>query len=188
MATKFNTGKVRFSYPNVFKPRASAEGAEPKYSMTALLPKSDKATLDKLSAACKEIYEENKGKGQAFYNLNYDEVQKPFHDGDGRKPKGGAYGDECKGCIVLNMSSKNKPIVVDGQRNPVTDELSVYPGCYGRVNVGLYVYNVSGNKGIACGLNGVQTFGYGQAIGGGCSAGDFDDGFSDDAADEEFEL
>ena len=30
MATKFNTGKVRFSYPNVFKPRASAEGAEPK--------------------------------------------------------------------------------------------------------------------------------------------------------------
>ena len=45
MSTQITTGKVRFSYCNLFTPRAVQEGATPKYSVTLLIPKSDKATM-----------------------------------------------------------------------------------------------------------------------------------------------
>ncbi|MCL6888108.1 DUF2815 family protein, partial [Clostridioides difficile] len=41
-STKVVTGKVRLSYCNIFKSRAMVEGAEPKYSVCILIPKSDK--------------------------------------------------------------------------------------------------------------------------------------------------
>ena len=175
--TKFTTGKGRFSYPHVFEPYSSAEGQAAKYSTTFLIPKEDKETLKKLGDACKAVYEEHKN--TTFKGILYEEVAKPYHDGDGRKPKGGEYGEECKGHWVLSTSSKRKPLIIDRMRTNVTDETAVYPGCYGRIAVNLYAYNVSGNRGIACGLNGVQTFQYGEVFGGGASAEDFNDGFED---------
>ena len=50
MSTQITTGKVRFSYCNLFTPRAVQEGATPKYSVTLLIPKSDKATMQKIKA------------------------------------------------------------------------------------------------------------------------------------------
>ena len=38
---KIVTGKVRFSYANVFTPKAGMNGGEPKYSVSILIPKSD---------------------------------------------------------------------------------------------------------------------------------------------------
>ena len=49
-ATQLTTGKVRFSYCNLFTPRANSEGGQEKYSVTLLIPKSDKRTLDKIKA------------------------------------------------------------------------------------------------------------------------------------------
>lgn len=49
--TQITTGKVRFSYCNLFTPRAIQEGAQPKYSVTLLIPKSDKATVQKIKGA-----------------------------------------------------------------------------------------------------------------------------------------
>ena len=43
-ATQITTGRVRFSYVNAFTPRAAQEGAQPKYSVTLLIPKTDKNT------------------------------------------------------------------------------------------------------------------------------------------------
>ncbi|MCM1297331.1 MAG: DUF2815 family protein, partial [Muribaculaceae bacterium] len=54
MSTQITTGKVRFSYCNLFQPRAVQEGAQPKYSVTLLIPKSDKATIQKIKAAMDE--------------------------------------------------------------------------------------------------------------------------------------
>lgn len=184
-STSMNTGKVRFSYPNVFTPRAAGAGQSEKYSLTALIPKTDKETKAKIDAIIKSIYEEKKN--SMFKGLLLEELQTPIHDGDGRKPKGGAYGEECHGCWVLSTSSKNKPGVVgpdrtaDGKPAPCTDQTKVYPGCFGRVNVNFYAYDVSGNKGIAAGLNGVYTMGYGDPIDGRVRAEDaFNDGFNDE--------
>ena len=49
--TQITTGKVRFSYCNLFTPRAAQEGAQAKYSVTLLIPKSDKATVAKIKTA-----------------------------------------------------------------------------------------------------------------------------------------
>lgn len=46
------------------------------------------------------------------------------------------------------------------------DSTEVYSGCYARVSINFYAYNVSGNKGIACGLNNVQKLSDGDYLGG----------------------
>jgi len=50
MSTKVITGKVRFSYVNVWEPK-SVNGSDPKYSVSLIIPKSDKETLKKIKAA-----------------------------------------------------------------------------------------------------------------------------------------
>jgi len=47
---KVVTGKVRFSYPNVFEPK-SVNGSAPRYSVSLIIPKSDKKTLGKIKTA-----------------------------------------------------------------------------------------------------------------------------------------
>ena len=47
---KVVTGKVRFSYVNVFEPR-SIEGQDAKYSTSLIIPKSDKKTIQKINQA-----------------------------------------------------------------------------------------------------------------------------------------
>ena len=49
--TQITTGKVRFSYCNLFTPRAVQDGAKPKYSVTLLIPKTDKFTIQKIKTA-----------------------------------------------------------------------------------------------------------------------------------------
>ena len=51
MSTKVVTGKVRFSFCNIFEARESQGGGDPKYSVTLLIPKSDTATLGKIKTA-----------------------------------------------------------------------------------------------------------------------------------------
>ena len=46
--TKVITGKVRFSYVNIFKSRAFQAGQDAKYSVCLLIPKEDKATIKKI--------------------------------------------------------------------------------------------------------------------------------------------
>ena len=50
MATKVVTGKVRFSYVNVFKAK-SINGGDEKYSVSLIITKDDKETLKKIKAA-----------------------------------------------------------------------------------------------------------------------------------------
>ena len=50
MSNKVITGKVRFSYANVFEPK-SINGSDPKYSVSLIIPKEDKVTIDKIKAA-----------------------------------------------------------------------------------------------------------------------------------------
>ena len=54
MATKCVTGKVRFSYVNIFKSRSFREGQEAKYSICLLIPKSDEKTVRKIRKAIDE--------------------------------------------------------------------------------------------------------------------------------------
>ena len=182
MSTKVVTGKVRFSYAHVFEPQAPLNGGDPKYSVTLLIPKSDTATIEKIKAAIAEAREN-------FCKRNGSNAlpQKPnhtLHDGDGQRDSGEDYGPECKGCYVITVSSKNKPVIVDAFRNPVTDPAEVYSGCYGRASINFYGYSQAGKKGVSAGLLSIQKLHDGEPFGTVGSADDFDDDYNDPTASD----
>ena len=55
--TKVITGvDTRWSYANVWDPK-SINGGTPKYSVSLIIPKSDKVTIQKIKAAIQAAYE-----------------------------------------------------------------------------------------------------------------------------------
>jgi hypothetical protein len=184
MSTKIVTGKVRFSFCNIWEPKASQDGGDPKYSITLLIPKSDTATAQKIKEAIQEARDNfcNKNGASALPATPIH----PLHDGDGTKPSSGEpYGPECKGCWVIAASSKQKPVIVDAFRNEITDPGEVYSGCYGRASINFYGYN-NKKKGIGAGLLSIQKLSDGEPFGTVGSADDFDDDYKDADADVDF--
>jgi hypothetical protein len=164
-STKVITGKVRFSYAHVFEPSAINEGDDKKYSVSILIPKKDLETLAKIKKAVEAAKQEGKGK----WNGKIPPVLKlPLRDGDAERPDDEAY----EGMMFLNASSKNKPGIVDENTDPVMSKDDFYSGCFGRASVNFYAFNVSGNKGIAVGLNNLQKLEDGDRLSGGPSAAD----------------
>ena len=185
MSTKVVTGKVRLSFCQLFEPKA-IDGGAPKYSVTLLIPKSDTTTLGKIQAAMAEAADRFRQKnGAAALPAN---PINPLHDGDGVKPSSGEpYGPECKGCYVMAVScgEQQKPVVVDAFGQPITDPGEVYSGCYGRASINFYGYN-NRKKGIGAGLLAIQKLTDGEPFGTVGSADDFNDGYVDEAAGDDF--
>lgn len=182
MATKVVTGKVRLSYVNIFEPKAPQGGGDEKYSVTLLIPKSDSSTVSKIKAAMSEARENFVAKNGA--NSLPAKPNHTLHDGDGVRESGDPYGPECKGCYVITVSSKQKPVIVDSFRNEITDPGEVYSGCYGRAAINFYGYNSNGKKGISAGLLSIQKLHDGEPFGTVGSADDFDDDYKDDGAED----
>ena len=168
--TKVLTGKVRLSYCHLFQPYAMEENQEPKYSVSVIIPKTEKETIKAIKEAIKEAAEQGKSKfkgGKLPANL-----KTPLRDGDIDRPDDDAY----RGCYFINANSKLKPGVVDADCIEVMDASEVYSGCYGRVTINFYAFNVSGNQGVAAGLGNVQKLEEGEPLGGITSAAaDFED-------------
>lgn len=181
MSTKVVTGKVRFSFCHLFEAQEPQGGGYPKYSVQLLIPKSDAATLAKIKQAIQDARDNFCAKNGASA-LPAQPVH-TMHDGDGVRPGGDPYGPECKGCYVINVSSKQKPVVVDAFMNPITDPAEVYSGCYGRASINFYGYSRSGKKGVSAGLLSIQKLCDGDPFGTVGSASDFDDGYADVADD-----
>lgn len=184
MSTKVVTGKVRFSFCNIWEPKAPQGGGEAKYSVTLLIPKSDTATVEKIKAAMAEARDNFcKRNGASALPIKPNHT---LHDGDGVRDSGDPYGPECKGCYVITVGSKNKPVIVDNMRNPVTDPGEVYSGCYGRASINFYGYNSNGKKGISAGLLSIQKLHDGEPFGTVGSADDFDDDFRAEGAEDDW--
>lgn len=172
--TKLVTGKVTLSYAHLLTPVAPMGGGDEKYSVSVIIPKSDKVTLAKAEAAIKAAYEQNLdkfkkgGRTKALKDIHY-----PLRDGDEEKPGDAAYKDS----MFFNCSSKQKPNIVDINCEPIIDTGEIYSGIKARVSVNFYAYSVNGNMGIAAGLNNVQKLADGTPLGGRSSAADdFSDG------------
>lgn len=168
MSNTIVTGEVRLSYVNVFEPRANQNGGDPKFQVTVLLPKSDTVTY---AAINREIQAElQNGVATKFGGQMPAMPAIPIHDGDGLRPNGEPFGEECRGCWVFTASSKQRPEVVDENLQPILSPTAVYSGCYGRVSIRFFAYNQAGKKGIGCGLGNVQKLRDGEPLGGGSTA------------------
>ena len=162
--TKVIVGPLRLSFVNVAQPRA-LEGSTPKYSVCMMIPKTDQVTQEKVKgairAAVTQGVQAGKFKAEAAKLANF---KKSLRDGDTEM----SY-EEFKGHMFINASTKQRPGVVNQYAQPMDPE-QIYSGCYCRVAVNFYPYNVSGNKGVACGLNNIQFVRDGEPLGGAASA------------------
>ncbi len=162
--TKVITGKVRMSYANVFEPK-SINGGDAKFSVSLIIPKSDKSTLEKINAAIELAKEEGLTKlgGKIPANL-----KTPLRDGDIDRPDDEAYADS----YFINANSTTRPGIVDENLQSIIDTTEFYSGCYGRASIVFYAYNANGNKGIACGLQNLQKLEDAESLGGKAKAED----------------
>ena len=138
-STKVVTGVVRLSYANVWEP-ASINGSNPKYSVSLIIPKSDKQTLDAINAAVDAAIKEGVAKfGGKIPNKAA--LKLPLRDGDTERD------DEAyKNSFFVNANSTTAPQIVDRSVQPILDRSEVYSGCYARVSVNFYAFNSNGNR------------------------------------------
>lgn len=178
MATKCVTGKVRFSYVNIFKSRSFREGQDAKFSICLLIPKEDKKTVSKIRKAIDEAVKEgiaSKWGGKQPKNLRL-----PLRDGDEERAEEAA---EYEGMFFMNANSNTKPGIVDKDLNEILDPDEVYSGCWGRASVNFFAYDSNGNRGIGCGLNNIQKLKDGERLG--AARASAEDDFGDDYEDDE---
>lgn len=158
--TRVVTGEVRLSYAHLFEPQ-SIQGSKPKYSVSLIIPKSDRETIGKIERAIDAAIEAGIGKFGGK-RPNKAALKLPLRDGDTERD------DEAyAGCFFVNANSTLPPEVVDQDLNPVLSPAEVYSGCYARVSLNFYAFNTNGNRGIACGLGNVQKLRDGEPLGGG---------------------
>lgn len=169
------TGKVRLSYAHIWEP-ASINGSDEKYSVSLIIPKSDKKTVNAINKAVEQAKEDGKAK---FGGKIPATLKLPLRDGDIERPDDEAYADS----YFINANSKEKPQIVDKNVQAILDRNEVYSGCYARVSITLYAFNTNGNRGIACGLGNIQKVADGEPLGGRTRAEDDFSVFEDDDDD-----
>lgn len=171
------TGKVRFSYANVFQPKAAMDGGEPKFSIVLLIPKTETKMIDEIKKEIEAATRAGKEKWAGKVPAN---LKTPLRDGDEER----ADREEFKGMYFLTATSKVKPQIVDRSLQPITDPTEFYSGCFGRASINFYAYSVNGNRGIACGLGNLQKLEDGQSFSGRKRAEDEFSAFAEDVEDE----
>ncbi|GAA0182140.1 hypothetical protein SH2C18_45690 [Clostridium sediminicola] len=167
-STKVITGKVRFSYANVWQPK-SINGGDEKYSVCIIIPKSDKVTISKIGQAIELAKKEGAAK---LTTVTPENLKLPIHDGDAERAEDEAY----ENTYYINANSNLKPGIVDRNLKAIVEESKFYSGCYGRASIVFYAYNSNGNTGIACALHNLQKLEEGTQLSGRSRAeDDFDD-------------
>ena len=159
----------RISFANIWEAK-SIQGSEEKYSVSLLIPKTDKTTLEKIHRAIESAKEDAKGRkwnGKIPSNLKL-----PLRDGDIDRPDDETYA----GHMFLNATSKDAPQIVDRKVKPITDPMECGSGDYCNVSVNFYGFAASGNRGVAAGLGNIQLVRHGERLSGKANAAsDFDE-------------
>ena len=162
MSKNMNPTKVivpcRFSYLHCWEPD-SVNGGDPKYSVSAIIPKSDTKTINAIKAAVEQAKKDSISKWGGKIPTN---LKLPLRDGDIDRPDDEAYANS----YFFNANSHQAPQVVDSHVQPILDQSEVYSGCYGKISVTFYGYNSNGNRGIAAGLGNIQKLRDGESLGG----------------------
>jgi len=170
---KLHLKEVRITFPALFTPKQVNGQGDPKYSGSFLFPKNhpQKVEIERgFVAVAKEKWGEKK----------YMEVLKSLkasdklclHDGDAKSDYDGYAGN-----YFINASNKVRPLVIDGNRSPLTaNDDKPYSGCYVNAIVELWAQDNDFGKRINASLLGVQFVKDGERLAGGgvASADDFE--------------
>lgn len=149
------TPEFRSAFPAVFKPRAAVEGQELKYSIVMLFPKT--TNIDVLKTAVLEAIQGKWGTDKTQWPKN---LQLPFGDGDEKGYEGYA------GHTSVKADNKERPGVVDRDKQAIIAPDEFYGGCYARATVRPFAYDVAGHKGVKFFLVNIQKIRDGEAFSG----------------------
>lgn len=178
---------VRIAFANgLFTATAVEAGQQKKFNGTFLVPLSDKAQIAAVEkaifAAAEEKWGPNKAKS-VIESLRNNPNKFCFKNG-ATKPNYEGF----EGNMFISASTKTRPMVVDRQRQPLTEEDGKpYSGCYVNARLQIWAMDNKYGKGIFAQLASVQFVRDGDAFSGGIqgSADDFEDlGVDDSAVDD----
>ena len=153
----------RISFANIWEPK-SINGSEEKYSVSCIIPKSDKATLAKIHKAIEAAKED--GKSRKWGGKIPGNLKLPLRDGDVERADDEAYEE----AMFVNANSKDAPQIVDRKVQPILDAMECGSGDYCNVSVNFYAFNANGNRGVAAGLGNIQLIKHGERLAGKASA------------------
>lgn len=163
--TKVVFGPCILSYTHVFNKYApDGDAANGKYMTNVLIPKGEKETIKAIQQAidaAKKAAVVSKWSGKEPKKLDM-----PLRDGDEKDGDDEVYADH----LYVNAKSSTRPGVCDKNKTPIMDEDEIYSGVWAIVSVTFFGYDVSGNRGVACGLNNIMKFKDGERLGGRASA------------------
>lgn len=177
--TNIRIGEVRFSYANVFAPKANKPGDKEKFSCCIIIPKENKEAIKLINEAVEAA--KLAGKSSKWGGRIPANCKSPLRDGDEERFDDPAFTD----CYFLNASTTLKPgvrVLENGVQSEAMDSEDFYSGCYGAVTLNFFPYENSGNKGVGAGLGNVIKIRDGKRMAGGRSA---DEDFGDLSADDE---
>jgi ssDNA-binding protein len=176
-----NTPYATLSFANLFTPRPRADGQAPVYNCSLLFDEKAQrdAAYKALQAGCIEAARKKWGD-----NVNLKQVEMPFRDA-GLKSYDGYH----KGHTYISPWSKNKPGIVNRDREDILLPEEVWSGQLVRANVVPFAWDGPGKRGVSFGLNHLQVIQSEgrQRLDGRPRAGDaFDDGVVKDSDDSPF--
>lgn len=143
-----NTPYATLSFAQLFTPRPGFDGKDPVYSCTLIFDEAAQKTpaYKAMQEACVAAARKKWGD-----NVNLKTVEMPFRDAgtksyDGYRP----------GCTFINVKNKQKPGIVDRNREDVLLPEEVWSGQLVRANVVAFAWDPVGKKGVSFGLNHLQ--------------------------------
>jgi hypothetical protein len=175
------------TFPVLFEAKENLSG-DLKFSCSLLIPKTNKANIDKIQ---KEI-EKAIAKGKEKYWNN--KVPKfnyaPLRDGDKELADGTKEGTEYKGVYFINASANadSRPQVVGPDASPLMDQQAIYSGCVVHADVRPFPYKKGGNSGIGWWLNNIMLVKDGKRLDGKMDAVDAFASYAQDTTVDEGEL
>lgn len=154
------TGEVRIAYPTLFeaKPRARGETDPAKFAFqaTILIPATVDLTPYKNALMTAMVAKWGRP-------IQLDPAKVPLRP---CATKAG-YERAMPGGRFINLSTKQRPAVVDRNGAPIVDPQRIYGGCFVRAYINAFAWdNPVGGKGLSFGLNGIQFLRDGDRIDG----------------------
>jgi len=162
MSTQVTVNNVRLAYMHLIEPHAAAEGADPKYSVTMIIPKANTDAVNAVKNAMVAARDLKWGK------VPPKGLRSPLRDGDEKDEEGNFIRpEEFRNSYYVGASSK-RPVdvkIVMGGKIVNCPQEHMVSGYYGSVQANFYGYDAAGNKGVSAGLNGVMITKRGEPLG-----------------------
>lgn len=146
-------------YAFVWQARANQDPTKPaKFSIQLVWPEN--TDLSKLKTAASMAARKKWGE-HIPPNL-----KSPFRKGNVDRVKDGVVDPIFKDKIFITARSKDKPAIVDRNKQPIVNEMDFYSGCTCKVALTAFAYENSGNKGVSFALGPIQKVADGTRLAG----------------------